>query len=105
MNLRETYLKKLLADAGYDLHRNEGEWIIGHSSYYRHEVAVLNSEIIVLALPEMLAMQLNTHEHGGFVPLTDAPKDFLMGMALNENELLTWLKKVLNSLPRIQKVS
>lgn len=93
MSLQATYLKKLLTDAGYDLHHNEGEWIIGYSSYYRHEAAVLNAEIPVLALPEMVAMQLNTHEHAGFVPLTDAPTGFSMGMALDENELLTWLKR------------
>ena len=47
MNLQDTYLKKLLTDAGYDLHHEEYGWIIGHSSYYQHDAAVLNSEVIV----------------------------------------------------------
>ncbi len=104
MSLQSTYLKKLLTDAGYDLHREEDGWIIGCSSYYyQHEAAVLNSEVTVLALPEMVAMQLNTHEHGGFVPLSDAPEAFLMGMALDVGELLFWLKKSVRLSPEEPK--
>ena len=103
MHTNAIYLKKLLTDAGYDQHSVEGDWIIGYSSYYGHNVAVLNSEAVVLALPEMVAMQLNTHEQGGFVPLVDAPEGFPMGMALDMGSLLSWLKKSIKLSPEEPK--
>ncbi len=92
---QSTYLRKLLTDAGYDIHKDQGEWIIGFSSYYCHEVALCGTEVIVLALPEVTAMQLNIYENGAFVPIDSAPDGFAMGMALDESELLVWLKKSL----------
>ncbi|BDY14020.1 HNH endonuclease [Hydrogenimonas cancrithermarum] len=87
------YLRKLLTDAGYDLHKESGDWIVGYSSYYRHEAAIYGGDVMVLALPEMAAMQLNLYENAAFVPIDHAPDGFPMGMALHESELLTWLKK------------
>jgi hypothetical protein len=87
------YLKKLLTDAGYDQHKVEGDWIIAQSSYYRHNAALFMGEPSVLAVPEKVAMQLNLYEKGNFIPLENTPKNFLMGMALESDELLPWLKK------------
>jgi hypothetical protein len=87
------YLKKLLTDAGYDQHKIEGDWIIAQSSYYRHSAALFMGEPSVLALPEKVGMQLNLYEEGNFIPLKNTPDNFLMGMALEIDELLVWLKK------------
>lgn len=93
MGLETTYLKKLLTDAGYDLHEEHGGWIIATSSYYRHQAAIKIDELPVLALPEKVAMQLNLFENGNFVLLKDAPEGFSFAMALEMDELLFWLKK------------
>ena len=91
MHANTIYLKKLLTDAGYDQHRIEGNWII--ANYYRHSAALLMDDFSVLALPEKVAMQLNLFEDGNFIPLKNTPDGFLMGMALETEELLVWLKK------------
>lgn len=93
MGLEMTYLKKLLTDAGYDLHEEHNGWIIATSSYYGHKAAVKIGELPVLTLPEKVAMQLNLHEDGHFVPLTNSPVGYPMGVALEIDELLKWLKK------------
>ena len=87
------YLKKLLTDAGYDMHEEVDGWIVGTSSYYRHKAAVKIAELPVLALPEKVAMQLNLFEGGHFILLEDAPQGFPFAMALETHELLWWLKK------------
>jgi len=93
MDANTIYLKKLLTDAGYDLHKIEGDWIIAKSSYYRHNAALLMDDLSVLALPEKVAMQLNLYEEGNFISLENTPDGFSMGMALETDELLSWLKK------------
>ena len=87
------YLQKLLTDAGYDRHTIEGDWIIAASSYYHHSVTLLIDEIPILALPQEIAIQLNLHEAGNFIPLESTPDGFPMGMALKIDTLLHWLKK------------
>jgi len=93
MSLRQTYLEMLLTSAGYDIHDFEDGWLLGRSSWYKSRAAILPTEPAVLALPEKVAMQLNTFENGHFVLIEDAPDGFPMAMALEDDQLLMWLKK------------
>jgi len=93
MSLHRTFLEKLLVDAGYDLLEEKDGWIIAKSSYYHTHAALLVDEMPVLALPQKVAMQLNMFENGNFILLEDAPSGFSMGMALDTQNILRWLKK------------
>jgi len=94
MILNKTYIEKLLTDAGYDIHTLFGDWIIGESSYYQKKVALFyKDDVIILALPTKIAISLNKYENANFIPISEAPEGFTMGMGVEISELLPWLKK------------
>ena len=97
--LNNIYIKKLLTDAGLDIHKNSNNWIIGESSYFKRKVGIYcedECEIIILAIPENVAVLLNNYENTNFVPISNAPEDFSMGSTIKLNELLPLLKKIAN---------